>query len=296
MRYRRRIAIPPLRRELLARLAPSNAFQPATMLWRIFELEAVLAEPPLAGHGVDIGCGDGELGAVVFGAMRPRPTVVGIDPDPRDCALAGLGMTYAAVHQTTGDALPFADGELDFAFSNSTLEHIPAIEPVVAEVARVLRGGGTFLFTVPSEEFHACLGGQPVIALLARRRGQSYNAAIDERLAHERYLDPASWATLLGAHGLRVARVARYFPRPAVRAWEQLSSLTGGLAYELVGLLGRGRATRQIQHDLGLARRPTRLAVRAATMATRLVARRALAAELRAGEPSGGLLIVAHRD
>jgi len=285
-----------LRRALLARLAPSNAFQPATMLWRIFELEAVLAEPALTGRGVDVGCGDGELGAVVFDAMRPRPTVIGIDPDPRDCTLARRGTTYATVHQTTGDALPFGDGELDFAFSNSTLEHIPAITPVIAEVARVLRKGGTFLFTVPSEEFHACLGGQPIIALLARRRGRSYDAAIDERLAHERYLDPAGWTTLLGTHGLRVARVVRYFPRPAVRAWEQLSSLTGGLTYELVGLIGRGRATRQIQHDLGLARRPPPLAARTAAMTTRVVARRALASELRTGEPSGGLLIVAHRD
>ena len=266
------------------------------MLWRVFELEAVLAEPPLAGRGVDIGCGDGELGAVVIDPMRPRPTVVGIDPDPRDCALARAGATYEAVHQTTGDVLPFADGELDFAFSNSTLEHIPAIAPVIAEVARVLRPGGTFLFTVPSEEFHACLGGHPLIGALTRRRGQSYESAIDERLAHERYLGPEEWATLLAAHGLQLVRSTRYFPRPAVRAWERLSSITGGLAYEIVRLLGRGRATRQIQHDLGLARRPSPLVARAAALATRLVARRAFGAEVAAGESSGGLLIVARRD
>lgn len=297
MRYRRRIATRPLRHELLARLAPSNAFQPATMLWRIFELEAVLVQPPLRGRGVDIGCGDGELGAVVFGAMRPRPTaIIGIDPSARDCALARTSGTYAAVHQTTGDRLPFAAGELDFAFSNSTLEHIPAIEPVIAEVARVLRPDGTFLFTVPSEEFHRCLRGQPLIAALARRRGRSYGEAVDERLAHERYLDPAAWSALLGAHRLRVTRVVRYFPRPAVRAWERLSSLTGGLAYELIGLAGRGRATREIQHDLGLARRPPWPLARGSALATRLAGRSALDADVRPGEPSGGLLVIATRD
>lgn len=263
------------------------------MLWRIFELEAVLAAPALAGRGVDIGCGDGELGSVLFNEMRPRPTVIGIDPDARDCAVARLGGTYAAVHQTTGDALPFADGELDFVFSNSTLEHIPAIEPVLAEVARVLRTGGTFLFTVPSEEFHASLGGQALIARLARRRGLTYRAAIDDRLAHHRYLDPSEWTRRLAAHELRVTQVARYFPRSAVRAWERLSSVTGGLAFEL---LGRGRATRQIQHDLGLSRRPSGPVVRVAELVTAFAGRRALAAEVRPGEPSGGLLVIATRD
>ena len=225
--------------------------------------------------------------------MDPRPTVIGIDPDARDCELARRGGTYAAVHQTAGDALPFADGELDFAFSNSTLEHIPVIEPVLAEVARVLQKGGTFLFTVPSEEFHAALGGNALIAGLARRRGRSYRTAVDERLAHHRYPGPDEWTRLLAVHELRVTQVERYFPQPAVRAWERLSSLSGGLAFEL---LGRGRPTRQIQHDLGLARRPPAAAVRTAELLTAFAGWHALGAQIRPGVPSGGLLVIAARD
>jgi len=280
------------RRELLRRLAPANAFQPATMLWRVFEIEAIQRHATLSGRGVDIGCGDGDLGRVVFDAYDPRPEVVGVEPDPRDCALARASGTYAAVHCVSGAAIPLEDGTMDFVFSNSTLEHIPDLEPVVAEGARVLRSGGHFVFTVPSEQFHACLRGSGLAAALARRRGRAYPALIDERLAHHRYLSPDEWTRLLGAHGFTDVRNERYFPLAAVRAWESLSNVTGGLAYEL---FRARRPTRQIQHGLGLSRRiPPRLAAVVART-TELIARRALAATVQPGEPSGGLLVIATR-
>ncbi len=280
------------RRELLRRLAPANAFQPATMLWRVFEIEAIQRHATLSGHGVDIGCGDGELARVVFDAYEPRPRVIGVEPDPRDCALARASGAYEAVHCVSGDAIPVAAASMDFVFSNSTLEHIRDLEPVVAEAARVLRTGGEFVFTVPSEQFHACLRGGGFVAMLARRRGQKYPALIDERLAHHRYLSPDEWTRLLRAHGFADVRSDRYFPRAAVRGWESLSNLTGGLAYEL---FGARRATRQIQHRLGLSRRSPPQVATAIARTTELVARRALAADVRPGEPSGGLLIIAAR-
>ena len=280
------------RRELMRRLAPANVFQPATMLWRVFEIEATQRHATFSGRGVDIGCGDGELARVVFDAYDPRPRLIGIEPDPRDCALAGASGTYEAVHCVGGDAIPVESASVDFVFSNSTLEHIPDLEPVIAEAARVLRTSGEFVFTVPSEQFHACLRGGGFVALLARRRGRAYPALIDQRLAHHRYLGPDEWAVLLRAHGFVHVRSERYFPLAAVRAWESLSNVTGGLAYEL---FGARRATRQIQHRLGLSRgTPAQVAAVVARM-TELLARRALAANVRPAEPSGGLLIVATR-
>jgi SAM-dependent methyltransferase len=280
------------KRELMRRLAPANAFQPATMLWRVFEIEAIQRHATLSGRGVDIGCGDGDLGRVVFDGYHPRPQVVGVEPDARDCALARASGSYAAVHCVSGDAIPVGAGTMDFVFSNSTLEHIPDLQPVIAEAARVLRSGGEFVFTVPSEQFHACLRGGGLAAWLARRRGRAYPALIDERLAHHRYLSPAEWTELLGARGFARLRSERYFPLAAVRAWESLSNLTGGLAYEL---FGARRPTRQIQHGLGMSRRSPPQVAAVVARTTELLARRALAATIRAGEPSGGLLIVATR-
>jgi SAM-dependent methyltransferase len=282
----------PTRREILQRLAPANIFQPATMLWRVFEIEAVLGHARFVGRGVDIGCGDGELGALVFGAYAPHPRVFGIEPDERDSTLARASGAYQNVFSVGGDAMPIETASLDFAFSNSTLEHIPGLDPVLADVARVLRPEGEFIFTVPSEQFHECLAGSRLLAALARRRGKTYEELIDERLAHQRYLSPDEWHERLEAVGFRESRTTRYFPRSAVRAWERLSNATGGIAYEL--FRGR-RATRQIQHGLGLSRRGPPQVARAAAGITELVGRSALTDEVRPDEPSGGLLIIATR-
>jgi SAM-dependent methyltransferase len=282
----------PTRHEILHRLAPANIFQPATMLWRVFEIEAVLQHARFVGRGADIGCGDGKLAALVFDAYVPRPRVVGIEPDERDCALARASGTYEDVFCVGGHALPIDTDALDFVFSNSTLEHIPDLDPVLWDVARVLRANGEFTFTVPSEQFHECLAGSRVVAALGKRRGLVYHQVIDERLAHQRYLSPAEWRARLIAVGFRESRATRYFPRSAVRAWEGLSNATGGLAYEL--FRGR-RATRQIQHGLGLSREGSPQVARAVAAVAELVGRRALVDEVRPNEPSGGLLIVATR-
>jgi Methyltransferase domain len=46
-------------------------------------------------------------------------------------------------------ALSFADASLDVIVSQDVLEHVPEIEPAIAEAARVLRPGGRFMFSVP---------------------------------------------------------------------------------------------------------------------------------------------------
>jgi SAM-dependent methyltransferase len=71
-----------------------------------------------------------------------------------------------------GDALslPFADGEFDRVVASEVLEHIPADTDAIAELARVLRPGGTMAVTVPrwlpekicwvlSDAYHEVEGG-----------------------------------------------------------------------------------------------------------------------------------------
>ncbi len=71
--------------------------------------------------------------------------MIAIDLSPRMVALAReLGVD--AFH---GDAqeLPFADGEFDCVVANWMLHHVPRLDRAVAEVARVLRPGGSFVAT-----------------------------------------------------------------------------------------------------------------------------------------------------
>jgi SAM-dependent methyltransferase len=59
------------------------------------------------------------------------------------------GTTVNGVRHEDALALSFEDATLDVIVSQEVLEHVPEIEPAIAEAARVLTPGGRFLFTVP---------------------------------------------------------------------------------------------------------------------------------------------------
>ena len=99
----------------------------------------------LAGYDrvLDIGCGEGQLSrrAASVGAR-----VVGLDPIPAQTLEAtkrGGGPVYS---QGDAAALPFADGAFDAAIACLVFEHLEDPDSALAEVSRVLRVGGRFLF------------------------------------------------------------------------------------------------------------------------------------------------------
>jgi SAM-dependent methyltransferase len=76
----------------------------------------------------------------------------------------------ADVKQGDALSLPFADGEFDRVVAAEVLEHIPDDTAAIAELARVLRPGGTIAVTVPrwlpericwalSDAYHEVEGG-----------------------------------------------------------------------------------------------------------------------------------------
>ena len=58
--------------------------------------------------------------------------------------------------QALGNGLPYADRRFATVISNSVLEHIPQVDDVLAEIARVLQPGGRFIFCVPGDHFPSC--------------------------------------------------------------------------------------------------------------------------------------------
>jgi 2-polyprenyl-6-hydroxyphenyl methylase/3-demethylubiquinone-9 3-methyltransferase len=102
-----------------------------------FRLRAVLdALGPLAGCRVlDLGCGKGRFGRYL--AARGA-AVVGIDLSQAMLRHAcGLPRVRAS-----GRRLPFPASCFDVVVALEVLEHVPAVEPVLEEIARVLRSGG----------------------------------------------------------------------------------------------------------------------------------------------------------
>lgn len=105
----------------------------------------VLEELSGAASILDVGCGEGQISRRLFAASSDR-RVVGVDPTQRQIEVAlarGGGPEYRVAG---ADSLPFDDGCFDAVLACLVFEHIDALDEAIAEVARVLKPGGIFLF------------------------------------------------------------------------------------------------------------------------------------------------------
>lgn len=216
-------------RQLMTEFVARYPAQPATAFWRGIEIDVLAKAGIPDGLGLDLGCGDGILTEILFNRIGRTPTLVGIDPDPLETEAAKKYEFYARIHTVGGAAIPEPDCTFDYAISNSVLEHIPHLEPVIAELHRVLKPGGKFFFTVPCPGFHENLSGS-VIPSVSRAR---YLADLDRRLAHFHYLSEADWRGLCESNGLQLLSTSGYLGDQATKRWENLSRVTGGVLHSL---------------------------------------------------------------
>lgn len=105
-----------------------------------------LAAQFLAGAAsvLDVGCGEGQVGRLA--AAGGASLVVGVDPTWAQVDVAarrGGGVHYG---RAGADALPVRAGAFDAVIACLVFEHIEAVDEAIAEVARVLRPGGRFVF------------------------------------------------------------------------------------------------------------------------------------------------------
>ena len=236
----------PLDKDLLIRILRIHAFQPATAYWRWIEVNAVRSVDLPGGRWLDLGCGDGKLTSVLFDKIGPREAT-GVEIDDAEYALAAAAGVYVTVHHTGGAEIPEQSGSIDVVFSNSVLEHIDDFESVIAEVRRILKKGGRFIFTVPSASFEGLLKG----AVRPWKSRHDYIDSVNRRLQHKHYLSVDDWTDRLRAHSLDVQGAVPYLTARQVRRWETWSRWTGGVAY---ALLGERKPPIVLQRKLGLRR------------------------------------------
>ncbi len=183
---------------------------------------------------LDIGSGDGHFVTVAF----DQPLEVGIDPAEKTMAEARRRGGYRWLVRGEGGALPFPDGSFAAAMSNSVLEHIPAVEQVLAEVQRVLLPGAPFAFCGPNPRFLEALS----IANWLDRLGwhdlaQKYRAFFNRLSRHHHADPPQVWQARLERNGFVLERYWHYCPPQTLQAieWGHYFGLPSLLIHKITG-------------------------------------------------------------
>ncbi|GAB3490718.1 class I SAM-dependent methyltransferase [Nocardiopsis coralliicola] len=147
---------------------------PSPNIWNspaVYELENRAVDPdgalaaamdriqPLAGaHLLDVGCGTG-YHLPDFAAAADR--VTGVEPHAALAAAARArtaGLDRVGVHTGTAQDLPLPDASVDVAHARWAYFFGPGCEPGLAELARVLRRGGT-AFVIDNDATRSTFGG-----------------------------------------------------------------------------------------------------------------------------------------
>jgi SAM-dependent methyltransferase len=113
---------------------------------RFIDATGVLAHPGVA--ALEIGSGTGVL---LHELLDRAYNVRGVELNP---ALIEDGRRHFGslpIERVTGTALPAADGVFQVVMSFDVLEHIPDSDAHLAEVARVLAPGGSYLIQTPNK-------------------------------------------------------------------------------------------------------------------------------------------------
>ncbi len=174
---------------------------------------------------LDLGAGGGRH---AFEAMRRGATVTAFDADAGEVKdatwmMRSLAWDDAAVAASrgsgtgvVGDALdlPFSSGSFDRVIAAEVLEHIPNDRRAIAELARVLRPGGTMAVTVPrwwpelvtwalSDDYHNTPGGHIRIYRASVLAGRLRHVGLEPYASHHAHAlhTPYWWLrALVGVH------------------------------------------------------------------------------------------------
>lgn len=171
-----------------------------------------LQEPVL-----DLGSGDGHFASAAF----ERKLDVGLDPWVAPMQEARQRDSYHLLVLGEGARIPFVDDSFGTVISTSVLEHIPDIQPVINDIARVLQAGGTFVFCVPNHRFPKYLWARKFFESLGLRNlGEAYSRLFNRISRHAHTDSPTVWKERLDHAGLDLVETWDYFPPKALHVLE----------------------------------------------------------------------------
>jgi SAM-dependent methyltransferase len=113
-----------------------------------------------------------------------------------------------------GDAIPKPDGSYRTILSNSVIEHIPELCPVLDEAYRLLAPGGRLYLTVPSNRFDEYTWiGQLLRLLGLNNLLQRFSDFYNRFWVHYHFYTPERWSEIAKQAGFEIVEVRSYGPR-----------------------------------------------------------------------------------
>lgn len=171
-----------------------------------------LPEPVL-----DLGSGDGHFASVAF----DHPLTVGLDPWWAPLIESKQFNAYRMLVQADGGIMPFATGQFASAVSNSVLEHIPHVDVVIQETARVLKPGARFIFCVPNHRFPELLFGRQFFDGIGLKSAARSYADFFNRISRHQHCDSREvWEERLTKAGFSIDQHWDYFDANALHRME----------------------------------------------------------------------------
>lgn len=197
---------------------------PSAILFRAIELKAInklLSEMKFSQPSLDLGCGDGAIASLIFDS----PFTYGVDNgEAKDVDIAINSGRYSQIFTESAVEMSLPDDSVNFVFSNCVIEHIPDNLAVLREVNRILKPGGSFVFTVPSDKF-------PDFLYLTNRFAAFGLSALSNHYKYRRNkmlnqfhcYSIEDWQKRLSKQGLFIQNSSYYMENKALMLWDKMA-------------------------------------------------------------------------
>lgn len=199
-------------------LKVENYKAPSTILFRSIELKLLkktLNKYLKSKLVLDLGCGDGISSECIF----EQKVYLGLDNEIYFVKKARERKIYRKVILADAKQIPLKNKSLDLVFSNSVIEHIPDADRVIKEVARVLKKGGYFIFTSPSDN----LKKYSVFSWLKIKwLAKIYGEKREVKFNHFHCYSLEKWKKLLKKEGLQFIEGYCYIDKETAELWDFL--------------------------------------------------------------------------
>ena len=197
---------------------------PSSALFRSLELKTIYnntTDIVFSHPSVDLGCGNGEIAKLLF----DENFTFGVDNgEAKDVEEAINNKIYEKVYLESAEKMSIPDNSVNFVFSNCVIEHIPDNEAVLRETSRILRNGGAFVFTVPSNNFPNYLYLTNKLASWGLGfLSNFYKYRRNKMLNQFHCYNVSDWDKKLSKHGFKIIKHQYYVSKSVLMLWDKMA-------------------------------------------------------------------------